>query len=84
MDIHEKIEFLKQLPEEKILRIMDRVHHDPQSLADQHILLNDGTKLNVDTRMLNSDMCPHGINVCAIPCSDGCLWVVHGEISKCY
>ena len=84
MDIHEKINYLKTLPEERILQIMDRVHHDPQSLEDQHILLNDGTKLNVDTRMLNSDMCPHGINVCNHPCPEKCLWVVKGEISKTY
>ena len=73
MDIHDKIKFLKELPEEKILRIMDRVDHDPQSLADQHILLNDGTKLNVDTRMLNSDICQYGIHVCAIHLQAVCM-----------
>jgi len=69
----------KQISDEMLLRVMDKVHGPPIPLDKECIVLKDGTRINCDTAMLASDRCPHGVFLCGNICPEGCKYMLKGK-----
>jgi len=74
---------LKDIPSNIIESVLDRMQEEPKSLDERCIVLKDGTKINCNTNVFMSDVCPHGVFLCSAKgeCKEGCMWMVNGRIA---